>query len=42
MTKDLDTTNNISKLYKEISSILRIARANANLVKALMKVILVI
>ena len=29
MTKDLDTTNNISKLYKEISSILRTARANA-------------
>lgn len=29
MTKDIDTTNNISKLYKEISSILRTARANA-------------
>ena len=28
MTKDLGTTNNISKLYKEISSILRTARAN--------------
>ena len=29
MTKDLDPTTNISKLYKEISSILRTARANA-------------
>jgi len=29
MTKDLGTTTNISKLYKEISSILRTARANA-------------
>ena len=29
MTKELDPTTNISKLYKEISSILRTARANA-------------
>ncbi|MBO6219047.1 MAG: hypothetical protein J6N81_05680 [Treponema sp.] len=29
MTKDLDTTTNISKFYKEISSILHTARANA-------------
>ena len=29
MTKDLDPITNISKLYKEISSILRTARANA-------------
>ena len=29
MTKDLGTTTNISKLYKEISSILRTARTNA-------------
>ena len=29
MTKDLDSTTNISKLYKEISSILRTVRANA-------------
>lgn len=29
MTKDLGTTNNISKLYKEISSILHTVRANA-------------
>lgn len=29
MTKELDTTKNISKLYKEISSILNTARANA-------------
>lgn len=28
MINELDTTNNISKLYKEISSILRTARAN--------------
>ena len=42
MTKKLDPPKNISKLYKEINSILRTARANANLEKALMKVILVI
>ena len=29
MTNELDTTTNISKLYKEISSVLRTARANA-------------
>ena len=29
MTKDLGTTTNISKLYKEISSILRTVRTNA-------------
>ena len=29
MNKDLAPTTNISKLYKEISSILRTARANA-------------
>ncbi|MDD7610555.1 MAG: hypothetical protein PUJ82_06545 [Spirochaetales bacterium] len=29
MNKDLAPPNNISKLYKEISSILRTARANA-------------
>lgn len=29
MTKELDTTKNISKLYKAISSILNTARANA-------------
>lgn len=29
MTKELDKTTNISKLYKEISSILNTARANA-------------
>ena len=29
MTKELDTTKNISKLYKEISSILNTARVNA-------------
>ncbi len=29
MKNKLDTTNNISKLYKEISSILHTARANA-------------
>lgn len=29
MTKELDPTTNISKLYKKISSILHIARANA-------------
>lgn len=29
MTNELDTTTNISKLYKEISSILNTARANA-------------
>ncbi len=29
MTKELDTTQNISKLYKAISSILKTARANA-------------
>ena len=29
MINELDQTNNISKLYKEISSILRTARANA-------------
>lgn len=39
MTKKLYPPKNISKLYKEISSILRTARANANLEKALMKVI---
>ena len=39
MTKKLDPPKNISKLYKEINSILRTARANANLEKALMKVI---
>lgn len=39
MNKKLDTPKNISKLYKEINSILRTARANANLEKALMKVI---
>lgn len=33
MTKDIDTTNNISKLYKEISSILRTARTNAEVGK---------
>lgn len=42
MNKDLAPPNNISKLYKEISSVLRTARANANLEKALMKVICVI
>ena len=30
MTKKLDPPKNISKLYKEISSILRIARANSS------------
>ena len=39
MTKKLDPPKNISKLYKVINSILRTARANANLEKALMKVI---
>ena len=29
MNNELDSTKNISKLYKEISSILRTARANA-------------
>lgn len=29
MNKDLAPPNNISKLYKEISSVLRTARANA-------------
>ncbi len=29
MTKELDTTTNISKLHKEISNILNTARANA-------------
>ena len=29
MTKELDTTKNISKLYKAIRSILNTARANA-------------
>ena len=29
MKNELDTTNNISKLYKEINSILRTARINA-------------
>lgn len=28
MINELDTTKNISKLYKEISSVLRTARAN--------------
>lgn len=40
--KKIDTTTNISKVYKEISTILCTARANANLVKALIKVIFVI